>query len=247
MTTMMGTLSSILHRLDAYCMKAKPVQLNSSWKDAMRAVSKYRNLEKPKQARPLRKEEVELLVNKLKEPHPAAAFFLVIAWTHAGRAMNVTTLMRRNFLGKDHESVRWDKAKTTATRGPYTTSSFYGPFQALVKAHLATASTEDSFLCSTSDVAIVRKALKEMHKDFDMRSLRRGSLQTMAADKNHTAEQLLVFSGHTTTKSLMRYLGWGEKYQAQVSGSVQVAQCLWPWPTAGTSLSPPALSASTAI
>ena len=52
-----------------------------------------------------------------------------------------------------------------------------------------------------SGAAIIDTAL-------EARSLRRGSLQTLAT-KGATHEQLMHFSGHKTLASLLRYLNWG--------------------------------------
>ena len=43
---------------------------------------------------------------------------------------------------------------------------------------------------------------------MEARSVRRGSLQTMAL-AGVPLETLILYSGHTNEKTLLRYLGWG--------------------------------------
>jgi len=228
MTTMMGTYCSILRRLDAYST-AYPVTVGEwgSWKDACRAVTKLKNLETVTQSTPATTEDIVIIVNQLiRDKQQSAAFLLIIAWSHAARVGNVATLLKRNFL-TNFTQIRWDKAKTTATRGPYTTTSVYGPFASLVTKHLQQFKSPTDSVCSTSDVDTVRKALKAHNKTFDLRSLRRGALQSLAASGCHS-DTLLIFSGHTTKKSLLRYLGWGEKYMADTEAARAVASThLW--------------------
>ena len=93
--------------------------------------------------------------------------------------------------------------------------------------HLQQFKSPTDSVCSMSDVDIVRDALKAHNKTFDLRSLRRGALQSLAASGCHS-DTLLIFSGHTTKKSLLRYLGWGEKYMADTEAARAVASThLW--------------------
>ncbi len=58
----------------------------------------------------------------------------------------------------------------------------------------------------------VRLALRDVNPALSNRSIRRGSLQTMAAN-GVTMATLMEYSGHTR-EALRRYLGWGKLAQA---------------------------------
>ena len=60
----------------------------------------------------------------------------------------------------------------------------------------------------SNNVRVLTEALRVVDPAMGVRAIRRGSLQTMA--RSHvTEEDLLIFSGHTNTTTLNRYLGWG--------------------------------------
>jgi hypothetical protein len=226
--SMGGTLGSFMARIDMYA-PAKPVMLGTegSWKDTMKGITKQKHLAQVKQALPLDSATVEkILAPLLADPSKhGAAFTLIIGWAHAARIQNITTLMAHNFLN-NMKSIRWDKAKTTAIRGKYTTTSVYGVHTEFVREYL-TNLPPGRCVCTTSDAATMRKAIVAVNKQYDLRSLRRGALQQLAAN-GVIWETLLLFSGHTTKKSLLRYLGWGEKYMADVQAGITAGQTLWP-------------------
>jgi hypothetical protein len=222
-----GTLASFLARADLYC-PARPVLLGKegSWKETMRAIHKHKNMAKVKQALPLDSNTVDkILAPLLADPAKhGAAFCLIIGWAHAARVLNITTLLPHNFLNLN-QSIRWDKAKTTAIRGKYTTTSVYGGHTKFVQEYLMKL-PPGQCVCTTSDAATMRKAIVAVNKEYDLRSLRRGALQQLAAS-GVKWETLLLFSGHTTKKSLLRYLGWGEKYMADVQAGILAGRTLW--------------------
>ena len=57
-------------------------------------------------------------------------------------------------------------------------------------------------------IAVVREALRTVDKGLELRSLRRGTLQTYHA-AGIPENALLAYSRHTTVEALRRYLGWG--------------------------------------
>lgn len=61
---------------------------------------------------------------------------------------------------------------------------------------------------------------------LEQRSIRRGALQCMAADKV-PPEILMNFSGHTSIKTLNRYLDFGKKRADLAADSINAAQSLW--------------------
>jgi hypothetical protein len=59
-----------------------------------------------------------------------------------------------------------------------------------------------------SHIAAATASLKVVDQRLEARSLRRGSLQTMAS-AGTSFELMLSYSGHKTKDSLLRYLNWG--------------------------------------
>jgi hypothetical protein len=226
-STMAGTLSSFMARLDVYtCAHPLAVGQMGTWREFMRRLTKQTHLEKPYQGPPASVDDIEMAVNRLKKNGEfGAAFLLIIAWAHAARVANVVSLQRTNFKDQGG-TILWDRAKTTATRGPYSTYSVYGRFTMFVQKHLNLHSSPTSSLCTTADVAVMKKALTEVLPNCDLRSLRRGALQTLS-NSGRDAEDLLLFSGHTNTKSLLRYLGFGAKFQAAKTRGTAAAAALW--------------------
>ena len=74
---------------------------------------------------------------------------------------------------------------------------------------------------------LIRQALKKAHPQLCTRAIRRGSLQAMA-DAGVDHETLMVFSGHTDVKTLLRYLNWGRNAGAQIQRANQAATHLAP-------------------
>jgi hypothetical protein len=223
----MSTLAGTMNCLDAYS-KAKSVNLgkSASWRMAMRRIAKKANLEAVKQSAPATLADIKACTKILEPKRRSAKLMLVIAWAHAGRGSNVMTLTKGNFSHKG-KSIRWTKAKTTATRGCYTTHSSYGEFSTFVQEELDKIEDPTQQLFTKEDLKMVREALHERNPNFDLRSLRRGALQALAA-KGYSDDLLMQFSGHTTTKSLYRYLNWGEKLGARFAQGQEAAEeALW--------------------
>lgn len=226
LATALGHLASILNRLDAYT-NAVPYQLGDKgyWKEFVRHVTKEKHVEKVKQALPLEVPVVEKMVKEfIQAGTTSTAFLLIIAWSHAARVGNVVTLEASNFKG-NKQQITWTKAKTVASRGPYTTSSHYPPeFLKLITDHLASSSTTP--LCDMMDIDRLRSRLKDLNPLYDLRSLRRGALQHLAG-LGTPVRTLLHFSGHTTEKSLFRYLEWGAKYSKDTQAANAAGKNLW--------------------
>jgi hypothetical protein len=79
------------------------------------------------------------------------------------------------------------------------------------------------FPASLKDSAITTPLKKA---GIEQRSIRRGALQAMAADKV-APETLMNFSGHTSINTLNRYLDFGKKRADLASTSTAAARSLW--------------------
>jgi hypothetical protein len=193
------------------------------WREMNRKITKHRNLADVRQARPLTLAAFERMMDKLiLNKESGAAFLLLGGWSHAARVGNVATLMEKNFEDADLESITWSKAKTTARIGKYTTASSYGKYTQFLQDHMKDKKPTE-LLCSTYDLDKLRIALKVEDSSHDLRSLRRGALQTLAKSGTDVPT-LLHFSGHTSEKSLMRYLGWGAKFSKGIQNAKGAAK-----------------------
>lgn len=74
--------------------------------------------------------------------------------------------------------------------------------------------------------ALFRATLKTLHPKYELRSPRRGSLQTMAS-AGVTLSVLRSISGHQSDRMLLRYLDWGRFAQVQASEQVQATNLIW--------------------
>ena len=129
---------------------------------------------------------------------------LATDWVVSGRTGDVLKLNVQDVqIQRNQITVTFRKGKTVAKRGPFSVHSTI-PEEWL---HLFQTPRESGKLCKTT-VAAVCAAIKKADKQLSNRSLRRGSLQAMAA-AGTTDEILLMFSGHKSVSTLHRYLMWG--------------------------------------
>jgi hypothetical protein len=120
-------------------------------------------------------------------------------------------------------SVTFRRGKGVKARGPYTV---HGPrllhhFDELKR--FVAQSTGSLF---TIKPAQMLETFRLHDPTMEARSVRRGSLQAMAHN-GVALDTLILFSGHTNEKTLLRYLGWGHSAGARqrlmaAAGSVLV-------------------------
>jgi hypothetical protein len=66
-------------------------------------------------------------------------------------------------------------------------------------------------------------------KFLELRSFRRGALQTMGTS-NVDLEEIRMFSRHADPRTLHRYLAWGKYATANHIKTIKAASNLWPSP-----------------
>ena len=127
--------------------------------------------------------------------------------------------------------ITWIDHKTQGKRDPFTTHSWL-PTEVGVKVLDWVNQVRGEWvfpkaLWKELDDGTAR-VLKEHNAEWDLKSLRRGSLSTMA--RNGTPlEDLLLFSGHTSKATLLRYLGWGVHAKEHAVRGEAAAKGLLPW------------------
>ena len=82
--------------------------------------------------------------------------------------------------------------------------------------------------------AAITQALRTADPTFGQRALRRGALQTIAADPAVDLATVRLFSGHTNDGTALRYLNWGQRAANRARCGQQAAAALFPTATTTT-------------
>lgn len=210
--TKMATIQGALRLLPIYADQP-PIMMKECtvWTQSMKAVSKQTKQELPEQANPaswdLVKKAVEL------EPHKSTKMAVMLTWLTCGRAGDVLQLEPDCIeVQETGLMVHFRRAKTVKSRGPYPIftplppQEFRKEFYEFVELAL---STKRKWLFEKVQGNHVKLALRRAHPKLEQRSLRRGSIQTLAAT-GLSDEELLKYSGHTNVQMLRRYLNFGK-------------------------------------
>lgn len=208
------------------------VSADPVWRMAMKAMARLTAGETPYQARPMTEASIQTVLQHETTVSPQEAIHLraliVVAWLTAQRPL---CLMRANT-----RDVMWDaptrqlgvtvrRGKTAASRGPYTVwTTVPAPMTAAFQLWWDVA-PEEGPAWKTSGKA-VKDQLRTAGEDFEQRSLRRGALQCMARN-GVSPSDLLLFSGHATQKTLLRYLGYGKLDSSTRSKMTGIARAVF--------------------
>ena len=84
-------------------------------------------------------------------------------------------------------------------------------------------------------------ALRRFNPSLSTRSVRRGALQQMAANKSVDIEQVREMAGHNNIKTTYRYLGWGKYNEKEKTNLHKAAKLLCPPPPRSQTLPPPSI------
>jgi integrase len=135
---------------------------------------------------------------------------VALTWLTAARCSDSLQLRQGDVTLKGTTlTVTWARGKTVARRGPYTVSSDVPPVLLPLLQACCGGTTPTNLLFPETTGRMLKIALRSTgDRALEQRSIRRGALQQLAAQKMPTAV-LLLFSGHTTERMLMRYLGHG--------------------------------------
>ena len=181
------------------------------WMQSMKAVGKQAKQEVPNQATPASWILVEKAIESESESFVRMA--LLLTWLTCGRGGDVLQL-EPNCVEVQEEGlmVHFRRGKTVKTRGAYSIFTPLPPlrYRTEFMEHLRVAvSTKRKWLFEQVQGNHVKIALRRAHPKLEQRSLRRGSIQTLAAS-GLSDEELLKYSGHTNVQMLRRYLNFGK-------------------------------------
>lgn len=253
----MATLQSALKYLPVYVRGAPSWRLyeDQHWALASRAVRNRASATLPDQALPATTENVlKACQHAMEHDKPQVAAVMAMTWLTCSRTGSVLGAKFQDVIIERDRNKQWTMTLTLLRgksnrlgQGPHTV----GPVQLMqfekyvlpilqaqsnptdFIVHLPTPTAKTNFLASVNDT--LRAANDGL--PLENRSLRRGSLQTLARSgaQNKT---LLAFSGHSSVKSLKRYLNFGRvpaadqmeashliKHLAAVETPDEVRQC----------------------
>lgn len=246
----LATIGGALRRLPQYT-NCPPLMLNldPNWTDASKGVKMDVNTTLPQQAVPVTLTDVTTAIAAL-DPDDKAA--IAIAWLTTARLGDVLQLTKSDVkLDAQSITVSFRRGKRARLCGPYTVSSAVATGWAPPIRDLLARKKVGEFLWSFPVLSARLRAQTELiHRcraatgngAFESRGLRRGALQTLAK-ANVPEETLLLFSGHTQMKTLLRYLDFGKHASHRASRTREAAKALLPTTTSpstgGTPTLPP--------
>jgi hypothetical protein len=141
---------------------------------------------------------------------PTSRLLLHLCWAFAARVEihgKDIVFGNTNVHGRQTLHVTFRYGKGAAFWGPYTIATNVNVAVGKDLATLIRTRRKDSVLFLPTEQQALSRAVHE-GGNLDVRSIRRGRLQDLAA-KGVTTEELRLLSGHRRQDTLLRYLGWG--------------------------------------
>lgn len=211
----MAALQGALKLLPTYRCGTKPVCLSqdATWSQAMDAARKKAQEEQPAQAKCAAYEDIrKALAMEMSLPVRVA---LIISWIVCGRIGDVLQLMcsdlnvnLRGTAGPEL-TLTFRRGKTIQVRGAFTVHTSI-PVE-WARTILRWKEQRRTWLFPRElGTSAILLALRRVDSKLECRSIRRGAIQTMAA-AGVSEETMMYFSGHTSVKTLRRYLNWGKE------------------------------------
>lgn len=207
-----ATLQGAMSRLDQYTTNhMRPIKLSefSLWADFLRYLTKQDRMHAARIPRAATTEEIRILVARfIKDGRHAMAVLAIFCWTHAARPGDVWKLLREDVtVTAERVTITWRRGKVVSSRGPYSTFAVPGEYVDFLLSFLHSLAPKDPIFTGPWRTNNLLRALRTVSPTLELRSLRRGALQTLAAC-GISEDLLMIFSGHASVTTLRRYLGW---------------------------------------
>jgi len=208
-TTFLASTQGALQLLPLYTKAPASIELKSSpeWRQTMRTCTRKANEEIGYQPKPATFADIERAMEEADTPRLKWA--LLIAWLTAARGGCTLLLRRENLVLKPKGDlvVMFRRGKGVKARGPYSVhtkvpSHYLQDFAAWLDSH------PGGWCFPQVKGEHIKLGLRKVDPQLEQRSIRRGALITLAKT-GASEETLMRFSGHTNTRTLRRYLGWG--------------------------------------
>ncbi len=216
----MNTLSAALKNLACYCDQNLSIDLFSDprWRGHFREIKQVQSRSQPRNQTYALWPQVHAAVQICQGQDPSSALTLLLMWFTCARPGCVMKLRRRDieFSSATHFSITFADGKGSRFGQIYTVPSVMPPDAArFVRAQLADLSPGDPLFPSDPPnaprqrQARLLQILREVDPSLNLRAMRRGSLQALAAVEPDLSK-IRQFSGHTNDETLKRYLDWGK-------------------------------------
>ena len=203
------------------------------FEDAMKAAKLQMNAESVDTQPAATLEQLRAAV-RLAPDLPAKAA-LALTWMCAGRTGDVLKTKRKELLLAEDFATSGDmqivfcRGKGARFSQPYTVPTrMPAEWRSLIQQYVASMRPGDWLFPGPAAgyMAAIGSALRSATAaDFTVRSIRRGALQAMA-DAGVSEETMLLFSGHKSVDTLMRYLQWGQHAGKRTEAAQAAAQFL---------------------
>jgi integrase len=204
---------------------AIPLRHDVAWAQAMRAAKRKANEQKGQQPKAATNADITQVLHHQTIGRSTKAAIL-LSWLVAARCGDTLQLRRSDVVltASGSLQVTWTRGKTVACRGPYTvTSQVPAQWRQILQETLDGAGTPTAKVFPDVNGRAIKLALRASgNTALEQRSIRRGSLQQLAA-MNVKTEVLLRFSGHATERMLFRYLGHGRHARVEQGSMLQAA------------------------
>ncbi len=227
----MASAAGALGCLPLYVVSPVAILLSRDpfWKAAMLGAAALARRELPRQPLAATYDEVVRAVQL--EPSLPVRVAICLSWMVSGRTGDVQRLQVNNVV-IDHTTrklaVTYTETKTSRVTGARCVPTAPWPIDWL-KLLVRWTSERRVWLFpqSKSFGALIKIALRRANPALECRSLRRGSLQAMSRAGVPTAD-MLIYSGHTSEKMLLVYLGWGSQHAERANRTEQAGRALLP-------------------
>ena len=217
--TRLGHLISVLKRIGKYEV------LRIKLKDLAKHLQRE-SVGRVREPLAIKKEHVLALVRRA--PSTEIRLLLALMWATASRPMDLLRVEKRDVhIKKEKLAILFRQSKSAILTGQPYTIHVHCPklLRNLLLTRLATKSKMLFSVGHLKAYKTIRTMAKEINKQYDMRSFRRGALSKMA--EYLSLEDLLLISRHRDTKTLYRYLNWGLNATFIFGNVIKQTQHLW--------------------
>jgi integrase len=257
----MAALAGAMAQMPVYTDFPAAINLSdcAAWAAAMRGQEIAMKMAEPVHQPAMDYAAVDMAVQAAKTAGDSqATLAIMLTWLCAGRAGDATQLRKEDIVFSSIcETTRFQAVRILVRRGkaaklaqPHTIYSIVPPhWKAAIDEYCAAIEPSRPLFTRASErdwgklSAAITTALRTAGPQFGQRALRRGALQTLAADPSVDLATLRTFSGHTGDDMLLRYLNWGLQSNRQAALAQRAARNLFP----GLEMSEPPAAATTAV
>jgi len=205
----MASTQGALALLPLYAVEG-PILLKQDpvWTQSMRAAQKNARQQRTTQALPANWPMIEKAI--IRAPTQSLKWLILLTWVTCARGGCARQLAKENILlnqATGEIAVTFMRGKRASVEGAYTIHSCVPPAYVQGLAQWITRRPQGLLFPAITGAHLVA-ALRLSDPRLEQRSLRRGSIQTMAKS-GISEERLLDFSGHKSLGMLRRYLDFG--------------------------------------